>query len=383
MSISQGFGDVRSRARQGLVGDWVFADHTRRGGFGVNSSPQAVQVVTFDVADPGDDLVVTIDIDGIVVSAATGTGNNATQIAALLATAINAEPLVRGKVAATSAVAVVTLTGQNPGLSVTVTAGTSTSNVATATAADSADPIPFGRAVIHTGFTSNEEESVALPSFAAQVITIAATYVASAKIRVAVYEVLNGERILLADVTETSATSLDATLDALAAALNTALPANSVLAASTPATATAITLTAERAGMEIEVDVGAGDEGASVPVWTVTNTTGPSVATSLARAFRGISLYSSSDQAPAVGSAGEYAGNAGVKFAQRGVVWVESTETPAVGGTVYVETAAGATLGRLYTTGSSTRVALPRSRATWDRPGLTAADGIAAVRLEA
>jgi hypothetical protein len=392
-SISQGFGDVRSRARQGVVGDWVYSDPTRRSGFGLNQSGQAAQVTTVTLTDQGDDDDVIITINGIDVSINSGTGQTLAQVGADLAEAINAEPLVRGQVSASFVTATLTLTGLTPGLAFTVSIASDPdswlSSVTTTTSAAEADAVPFGRVVINDGVNSGETERlVALADtgeFTAQVITATPSgYVADAEIRVAVYEVRGSERILLADVSETSATDLDTTLDAIVVSLNAQLPANSVLAASTPATATALTFTAEIAGLEIDIDVGADDDGASVPTWAVAYTTGPSVATSLHRAFEGVSLYSASDEAAAVeGEEGEYAANAGVHYAKRGVVWVESDETVTAGGTVYVELTAGATAGRLYAAASSTRVALSKAVARWERDGLTATDSLAAVRLEA
>jgi phosphoribosylcarboxyaminoimidazole (NCAIR) mutase len=387
-TISQGFGDARSRARQGVIGDWVYSDPTRRSQWGLNSAPQAAQVSTVTVTGATNAKLYTITINGVNVSFTSDASATTTEIATGLALAVNAEPLVRGQVRATSAVAVVTLTGVTPGEAFTLAESDAELTIATTTTADTADPIPFGRVVIDDGQnTSETERLVALADttqFAAQVITLTPTYVASAVIKISVYEIRGEERILTGSAVFTSVTDLDATIDGLVAALNTALPANTVLVAANLATATAMTFTAEVLGAEWDIEVTHEGGGASVPALVVTYTTGPSIATSLHRAFQGVSLFSASSEAALVTSnEGQYNANEGVNYAMRGVVWVESSQTPAAGGTVYVELTAGATAGRLYTDSSATRVALARSRARWERDGLVAADNLAAVRLEA
>lgn len=398
-AISQGMGDVRSRTRQGIVGDWVYSDPTKRSGGGLNAYPQAKQITTVTVANIGDDLDVIITINGVDVTYDTGTGEDATAIAAGLAEAINAEPLVRAVVEATSSGGTLTLTGLNDGLAFTVSIASdpnaALSSVTTTQAAATASAIPFGRAVIFNNYNPGNrgnalgetERLVMAPlagAFTAQVITATIPFVSGAVITVRVYEVRGEERILLASVNDASATSADATIDALVVLLNAALPANSVLAAADNATATAIVFTAEVPGREIDVEVVSGSEGASVPAVTVAYTTGPNYATSLIRAWEGVSLYNRAREAATLTSTeGQYGPNDSVHYAIRGVVWVQSDEAVSRGGTVYVETVAGATCGRFYAATSATRVALPRRIARWERDGLVSTDSLAALRLEA
>ncbi len=388
MSIAQGFGDVRSRMPWWILGGLVESVNYERC-TALNKYPQAAQVTTVTVTDQGDNDTVTITINDVDIDINTDTGGDAASIGADLAEAINEEPLVRGKVTATFDTATLTLTGNTPGVAFDVSIANDTSTVLSAvtetTAADAADPIEFGRAVMRTGHQNTDElvAKVTTGLFTAQVITITPSgYVASSKLRVAVYEVRGSERVLLADVTETSATDLNTTLDALATSLNAQLPANSVVAASTPATATAITLTAEVPGAEIAVDVGAGDEGASVPTWTVAATTGPSEATSLHRALRGVALRAQGVGAATIaGNEQQCPANGALAYVRKGVVAVESAQSITAGDTVYVETAAGASAGKFYNSSSSTRVALSRARAVWERDANTGTGSLAALRL--
>lgn len=388
MTISQGVSDVRSRSRQGKPGQWVERGFTEEYFTGLNQSPQAVQVSTVTLTDQGDDDDVIITINGIDVTINTGTGLSLAQIGAALAAAINAEPLVRGQVAASFDTATLTLTGVVPGLAFTLSIASDPDTVLSAdtavTAADAADPIPFGRAVMMTGFNTGESEKlVALAAstvFTAQVATATIAYVEDAVIRIKVYEVSGSERTIIADVSEASAVNRDTTVDALVVLLNADLPTNSVLAAADNATATGIVFTAEVLGLEFEVEVFAGHEGATLPATSVAATTGPSFATSIGRSICGVSLYSHTDPASSTGE-GEYAGNAGVLVASKGKVWVECDETVVHGGTVFVEMGVSADNGKLYAAASSTRVALSRRVAVWERDGLAAGDSIAAVRL--
>lgn len=384
-TISQRYNEVRSRLRQWLLGTFIVSSTANVFTSGLNSIPQAVQITTATVADPGDNLTVSITIAGETVSVGTGVGLAVADIGALLAAAINANPITRGVCIATFAVTTLTLTGLYPNNDFLVTAGNSTSAVTNTQSAAAAASIPFARAVIQTGWNDSENEPlVALADvnrFTAQVVKISyGAYVASAKLRARVYEVRGSERELIADRTETSATDLATTLTALAAQLNAQLPANSVNVTVTD-TNTTLSFTAERIGMEIDVEGGAGDEGASVPVPAVTYPTGPDSTTSLHRAWAGISMYSDSDEAPTVGADGEYGPNAGVKYAQIGPVAVASDESPSRGGAVFVELAAGANAGRFYVSGGATRVRLSRQHARWERDGLVAGDSMAALRL--
>ncbi|HEX5038507.1 MAG TPA: hypothetical protein VFW95_00045 [Candidatus Limnocylindria bacterium] len=384
-TIAQGFGDARSRARQGIVGDWVYSDHTRRSASGINAHPQAAQVTTVTMTDQGDDDDVVITINGVDVEYNTGTGKALAAIGAEFAAAINAEPLVRGQVAATFDTATLTLTGTVPGLAFTVSIASDPdsvlSDVTAVTAADEADPVPFGRTVVHQGFNASEGERLVATPYAAlftpQVITATVVTGVATTRAIRVYEIRGDEKVLLANTVFAGSATEATEAAAIATAINLALPAATVIADDD---STAVTFTAEVAGLEFQVEI----EQVTAGDITFANTTGPSAATSLWRAFQGISLYSPSVETTTVGgTTAQYRANEGVHYATRGVVWVESSETPAAGGTVYVETTAGANQGRLYAASSATRIALPKSRARWERDGLVAADGIAAVRLEA
>ncbi len=376
-NFSQGFGDVRATARQGQVGDWAKVSHLNAFQTGINSVPQAAQVTTSTVTDPGDNVDITITINGVDVTYNTGTGGDADSIGAGLATAINAEPLVRGAVTATfdAGTDVLTLTGNLPGDTFTVTEASGALSAPSTTAAVVAEDIPFARVVVRTGQSPTGPEDLVglakLPRFTAQVATIAG-YAAAAPdsgTRIIVTEVRGSERILLADV---GVGGLNLTTDV--ATLQTALGARPVTVTESGAD---MVFTADVAGLEFEVEVAA-----TAPV-DVVATTGPSEATSLHRALIGISMYSPNDEAATIGGEeGRYVANRGVRVAVRGEVWVDSTQSPDPSDAVYVELADGSDSGKLFNTTSATRLALGRNIAQWRRVATPSTDAAAAVHLD-
>lgn len=392
--IAQGMGDARSVARQGVPGGLVYADPTVRSRSGLNAGAVA-QVARIVVDTATNSATYTWTINGVTLTYTADSSTSATEIGDGIVAAINAEPLARASVSAVNAAGTVTLTELVPGTAGAFTVSDSDAKLTTTesyVAASDAEALAFGVAVMRVGSNSNAsrtetEDLIAAPTtarFTAQVATLSIAYVASAKITVAVYEVRDSEKVLLASVTETSATSQDATIDALIVSLNAQLPANSVLAAADSASATAVVFTAEIAGLEFEVQYSIGDEGASLPAVSLAATTGPSESTSLHRAFRGISRYSQQDPSSTIGGdTGSYAGNQGAEYLTRGVIWVSNSQSPTAGTPVYVELTAGASQGKLYNSSSSTRVALSRQRARWERAGSNSTDALAAVRLEA
>lgn len=379
--FAQGFAAVRARARQGQVGDFAKVSHLNAFLTGINSVPQSQQVSTSVMSDPGDDLTRGLTINGVSVTFSTGSGNDVDAIGAIAAAAFNADPLVRGSVTATydAGTNTLTLTGNLPGDTFTVTINSDSGDTFAAistTAANPAEQVPFGRAVIITGQSPGEVEDLVgvakTPRFSAQVATIAG-YVAAVPdtgTRIAIYEIRGSERFELANVAVGGTVlATDVTT------LNTALPDNTVLVAADGAD---MTFTAEIIGSEFEVVV----LGTS-PV-TVTATTGPNDSTSLHRALAGISLYSPNDEAATIGgNEGRYVPNRGIRYGVRGEIWVQNegavipTSDP-----VYVELADGVNSGRFFNTSSATRVRLSRQVAQWRRTARRLTDATTVVHID-
>lgn len=384
MSFSQGFNDVRARARQGIVGEWsmypgLFAT-------GMNANPQAAQVSTIKVDTEQNNHKYTVFVNGVGVSFTSDSTGTKAEIADGLAAALNADPIARGVASAVSdGVDTVTLTGTWPGVPFIVITADANLTVATVTAAAAAAAIPFGRAVLDDGIVSDEgERQVKLAvgsAFAKQVKTAEIDYVASAVIGVRVFEVRGEERVLLAEVQHTSATDQDTTIDALVTLLEARLPANSVEVTADDATATALVFTSEVDGLEFDVEVFDLGGGATSPDIVVSDIVGPDAGTSLHRALAGVSMYSENDPTATIGGTeGQYAPNAGVRFAYSGELWVERPGAVVQGGTVYVGLGA-AEAGKFFATPGTGRVALSKGLARWSRDGVNSADGVAALRV--
>lgn len=388
---------ARPRMRQGIPGAPVYGGSDFRSG--INGAGMVAQTGTITVDTATDSATYTVTINGIAISFTNGTSSTTTTTAVLLAAAINAEPRVRGQVAATAAVAVVTLTAQRLGTAGAFTASDSDAKlttVETVTAAADGSTMGFGLACIQTAYApaangapaalGGTERIIAVPkttSFTAQVQTITVPVVTSNVIEAVIWEVRGGEEYELRRCQTTFATDKDTTLDALILELETTLPANTVSVTADNATATAIVFTAEIPGYEFRAAV-LWKSGGTAPTITSVDTTGPSEATSLNRAFRGITKFAPDREAATLTSTtGSYPANSVARYTAHGVVWVTSTQSPSSGDTVYVELAAGSTQGRFYTDASSTRVALSKRYARWERDGLVSTDNLAAIRLEA
>lgn len=378
----------RIRSPIGLPGDWGAHGDFDKWVTLWNGSPQAKKVVTSTVSDPGDGVNVTITIEGVAITVS-ATGLDATGIAAALALAINQEPRVRANVIATSSTTTLTLTAINEGYDFSVSeADASLTTPSVVTAAASAAAVPCGRAMISRDRNGNwnSERLGALAASAlltAQVMTFNfGAYVASEVLAVNVYAIRGGEKELIANTSVAEATDLNASLDALATALTTALTGLPVTVVSSPATATALVFTASVAGFEFDVEIVSDGGGASRHAITKVNTTGPSVATSIHRALAGVSLRPQDAMATsATATDVEWPGGRGVRAAIQGEVIVDCAEAVIEGSPVFVELGVTADNGKFFLASSATRVQLPRALVFWTRRGYPSGDGVGAVRI--
>lgn len=381
--FSQGMGDVRARARQGQIGDVARVSHLTAFMSGINKAPQGKQVSTLAVTDPGDNTDISVTINGVVVTVNTGTGLNQDQVGTLIRDGINAEPLVRAAVLATYDATAndLILTAKIPGLAFTVTDNTTGLGAPSTVAAVTAESIPFGRVLLGQGPANagEPEEAVALAKVSylvAQVITATVVNGVATARNIRAYEIRGEERILLVNTVYTGNATEATEAAAIVAAFNTAAPANTVLAAN-PSGAD-VTFTAEKVGMEIDVEI----EQVTAGDITFANTTGPDETTSLHRAFVGVSMFSAADERASGDEEGSYEANRGVKFLARGEVWVAQSQAPSPSDLVYVETAAGVDSGKVFNTTSATRLALARRYARWVRNATPATDAMSVLHVD-
>lgn len=373
MTIARLRSDARRYSLPGFIGDWATSSDLNKSKTLINKAPATAQVDTITVDTATNSHEYTFAVNGVTISYTADASTSTTEIAAGLAAAVEADPVVRGVLTPDANVAVLTLTANVAGVGFTTSDVDAKCTLVNTTANDEADPVPFGRAMISGGYSTQGPEkygSIAKSaSFTAQVDTLTPIYQVGTELFVSVR--FRGQTYKAMD---TQDTSLQDSVETIAAQLNALLPANSVAVTEDNST---LTFTAEIAGEEFWVDYGYGDGGTAI---TFTKTSNRSRTTSLALAFAGISLRSGTDVASAAeGTEGQYAANAGVLAAQSGEVWVASSQTISEGDDVYVEGSTAADLGKFYNSSSSTRILLPQAK--WARDCLTSADARAVVRI--
>lgn len=384
MTISQGALDVRNTPRQALVGQLALNSELSELITLINKDPQLVQIstITVDTGTNSYTYKVSIALAGapaIEVTYAADSSTSTTEVAVGLAAAINAHPVLRGQLAATSATNVVTITGLYPGLAFVTTetdTGAKCTISDTVQVAAAAASVAFGVAVMSQGYdTASIDEYGCLAASAkltAQVETLGITY-ASGEVHYVSIEMIGGEKYQVAVASDTNH---DTTATAIAAAINALMPANTVVAAAGTAL---VTLTGEVAGWGFKVGVG-GKIGTAINTSVVHTTAGR--LTDITRALAGVSVYSADEEVTTVGgTASSYPANRGMRVLKKGQIWVATSQTIAKDDPVYVELGASNT-GKFYNTSSSTRAPLPASIARWERPSLAASgDSIAVLAL--
>lgn len=391
MSAENFFQTVRgARAERpiGLIGQW-YKTHDYRSITGINKTPQAAQVDTVSIpASPDDSTEYSATVDGVAATFTTDASATQTELGEGLAAAINATAGIRGKLTASYSGGTLTLTGNWPGVSFTTVAAGGTGGGAigaasTSTSADAADPVDFGLALCRTGQVAGEAVPTVAPAtaslFTKQLTTL--TFAGGSGAYYSGALLINGTRYLWqADWNS----SLDQTCTDIASAINAAAPANvGAVAASVGSSSGEVTLTADVAGAEFDVEANA--SGAATAAASVAYTTGPSIATSLKRALIGVSVRRMDVENQTVdGDDPAYPGNGGVEVARRGrgVVQRDTSETWTWGDALWVSVAS-ATKGRFYNAAAANRVWIGDDLAVVDRPEhSTTTDGIGVIRLD-
>ena len=343
----------------------------------------AVYAVSLDLLDSNGAVVSTYDF-----SFTTTTAADATDVASQFVTAWNGNANTYRLALATSSTDTVTLTGHMIGVPFQVRESDakigSPSNTVSAT---SAAPIYAGRLICRnttdSAFGNPRGFQPIAANFTAQVITHAVTSAASASFsgRLTVKGLNDGSSpskvIMLEPVVHNtdSATTVGDIVTAWESAINSALGAGQGVVF-TASTANLI-CTADIPGYEFDLDVIV--SGSNSAVAAKTYTTGPSASTSIRLAFLGVSERSDAMVNPliAVDDPQYSAGQPLPVNRGRAKMWVayDSTETaPAQNGQVYVSTAT-ATRGRLYSTGSTTRLPIGRDQLVWDVSDLVDGEG--------
>lgn len=339
-----------------------------------NSDPQAKELWTLVIDTASNSEVYGVNLtapNSASVAVTSDASATATEIGDLLEAAWNDSPLCRGIAVAVNVAGTITFTGVYEGVVFAMEEDENAAKMTltnTTNAAD-ADAVPFGRGVVCIASATDEADEYGIlaksSAFTAQVDTLTVDYAAGELYGVAIE--IDGESHgveVLADTDDAT------TATALRAALNAMLPANTV--AVTGATDQVI-LTAEVLGKPFVTKRWL-KSGTTARLPLVHTTSG--ISTNVLEALRGVSLYTTDEAVATVGgdSTG-YPANTGVECIGKGLVWVETAQTPALGDSVYMEMGVTADNGQFYNTSSSTRVKLPRSMAQWRRNEFSTSDG--------
>lgn len=145
----------RLAGKAGDIADNMFNDKLSY----TNDDPRAAQVDTVTIDTATDTEVYSIFIDGIEISFTAASAVEA-DIATGLAAAVNAEPLVNGRVVATTSTADLILTASVPGVGFTTAEGQNAAKMTlvNTTANATAAAVEFGRAVMANGLSSGSNK---------------------------------------------------------------------------------------------------------------------------------------------------------------------------------------------------------------------------------
>lgn len=347
MTISQRA--VRGHRAPGIAGGLYDISALNDETYFVNAHPQAKQKSTIAVTSAAASAAYKLNVNGAEINFTNpATGMTTTTAAAGIAAAINAEPMARGQVVATSSGATITLESTLPGLGFAASHSDAKLGAVTlAKAAAVAEAIGFGVLCIrgvgaNTSVYDNQHGRLASAvGLTQQAVVLTITDTASVSLKV------GGEFV--------SATGV---IGALQTALN--------------GTAGLVT-SVSGAKLTITAPAGAGLEITSLASAVVDSKTAGDDINELAI---GISRRAYDEEATYKTGLVGYPANAGVAALRRGRIWIECSEDVAEGATVYAALT-GVDAGKLFASSGAGRVALSRDRCKFFKS--RAADGLAVV----
>lgn len=318
----------------------------------INDRPRAAQSSTITVDTAENSSRYAVLVDGVEVAFTSDGSATAAEIAAGLAAAIVADPVANGIVVATAASAVVTLASRLAGRAFTLTTDDARLTIATPTANAVAADVPFGIAVIDV---DRANRLAAVPDGAlAPLSTLHVVTLTPAVANSTIYSVV----VIVAGVTVSKAITSDGSataaeiVAALVSALNTDLPANSVLASGTDT----LVLTSEVPGQDFVVVPG--------PTLTAVVTT---QGTRIEDVLAGVTVAHEIYEQP---RSGAYAlpGNSTMPVLRKGEIYVTTEDQVTnIDALVYVRTGSTGQKGGFRSTPAAGCVPLPRSKARWVR----------------
>lgn len=320
----------------------------------INDDPNTAQVSTITADSASNSTKYTVTLNSVDIGFTSDASATTTEIATGIAAAINAEALVRGAVSATSSAAVVTVTSLIAGRSFTLTSSEADLTVATSTANDTADAVPFGALVLADPANDDYGRIAKTANLLARVRTITVGGTAENDKTFGVTVTLGGVAYSVPVLTAPSAT-LTNIASGIAAAINAMMPADTIIAASSSGV---VTLTAEAPGLGFEVAVAEGK-----PVSMTFTVGGDSFVAfdSLESALAGIARH---EQRHEIGKdgVGHYPGGSTMSIVQAGRMIVTTAESVSRGKPVFVSMADGKTF---RASAATDYVELPRDRFKW------------------
>lgn len=287
--------------------------------------PRTAQVSTLTVDTATNDHVYTFSLDNVLDSYTADASATKPEITAGIKAAIEANPLMSGKVTVVDdETDTLTLTATHGGTAFTLASDDALLTIATTTANDEADPVPFGVLVIR-GSDDNKAFLVNSAELTAKVVHVTPVEVNDATYFLDV--TVLGKTYKAAYLADASATVKEI-VEGLAAIINAQLPASTVVVTEDD---TKLILTAEVKGLDFQV--AAGSNSATATVAIADSVAGPS--TDIYSQMVGVTLRTAAQELQSDGTL-QYAKNSPMAVRRQGVVVVDTEETIDGGDDVYV-----------------------------------------------
>jgi len=358
--------DVRNRRIAGKAGMLAYLSIRRnRIGSFTNADPQRRMTKTVTVDTFTDGATYALTIEGRVVSYVAVTADtNVAGVAASFAAAINADPQARQIVNASAAAAVITLTGNLPGVSFSVSESDAKLTLADVLSALTADPIPFGRVLFYGSasvVSPYPNKLVKLPD--ASDLTGDSFVMTPAVANTTAY---NLGLIDPAGARYTAAYTSDGTATAqeIVEGQKSALDALSI---------TGLTSSEDNAALTLNLPYGWSLDYEAPRYSSVVKTAGAAIGD----LFAGISLFTN-DEPYNAAYPNSYGPNSVLSALEgNGSIFMDNAEGVSRGDACYVELADGDDKGKLFRTSSATRALLPMMRFESDE-----GDDLAIVKLD-
>jgi hypothetical protein len=390
MPLSQ----IRGRAGQAIgsrLGTEYTADDLSKVVTTGSASAPVAQISTVTVDSAQNSTLYSLDIlppgyeSPIVVSFTSDATATTAEIAAGLAASVNADAAASGWFDAGAAANVATLTGNAPGIVVSVSSSAASASdltIAVATAAASGGSYTFGRVVDLSSFDAAAGVyAVSAPALPSQsTLVLSATHDAGAtySVQISARNINTNATIVPSAISFSAGASASATATNAVTAFDAAFGAGATVTSVAGADIT-ITITAalpnEFSGI-VTAPSATGGGGAEDYGVTSVNPAGDLPRSGVVMDYD-VTPSTSFGVSPTATQAGD-----AVSVAERGlaVFVADPGVSVTTGAAVLVETAAGANQGRLYTTSSATR--RPLVGASWVVGGITLSDGTTAAVVQ-